>query len=162
MWRIGDTYNLSIGQGYLLATPLQVATAFAAIANGGKILQPQLVQKIVDQERNTVQEFPPVTIRDGFIDEQNLRIVREGMRQAVTSGSATFLSKLPVSAAAKTGTAQISANADLYYNWITVFAPYENPEIVLTVLIEDVRGIQAATLLVAEETLEWYFGERNQ
>lgn len=160
VWRIGDTYNLSIGQGYLLATPLQVASAFGAIANGGVLLRPQLAQKIVDQERNTVQEFSPVVVREGFVDAENLRIVRDGMRQAVLSGSATHLASLPVSAAAKTGTAQLSANSDLYYNWLTVFAPYENPEIVLTILVEDVAGIQAAALPAAREVLEWYFSAR--
>jgi penicillin-binding protein 2 len=157
IWYIGDTYNLSIGQGYFLATPLQVAMAVGAIANGGTLFQPQVVQKIVDKEKNTVVEFSPQVVRKGFIDEQNLRIVREGMRQAVRAGSASFLSSLPVSSGAKTGTAQVSANSDLYENWISVFAPYDNPEIVLTVLVEDVRGIQAAALPVAKEVLEWYF-----
>jgi len=157
IWYIGDTYNLSIGQGYMLATPLQVAMAFGAIANGGTLFKPQLVQKIVDKDRNTVQEFTPQVVRQRFIEEQNIRIVRQGMRQAVLSGSATLLSNLPVSAAAKTGTAQISANSDLYYNWVSVFAPYDNPEIVLTIVVEDVKGIQAAALPIAKEVLEWYF-----
>lgn len=157
VWYLGDTYNLSIGQGYLLVTPLQVATAFGAIANGGKLYQPQVVWKIVDSERNVVQEFPPKVLAENFINQDYLRIVRDGMRDAVRYGSAVFLSGLPVEAAAKTGTAQISANSDLYYNWITVFAPYEEPEIVLTVVFEDVKGIRAAALLVAKETLEWYF-----
>lgn len=157
VWYLGDTYNLSIGQGFILATPLQLASAFSAIANGGTLYKPRVVQKIVDSERNTVQEFSPEIIREGFIEPENLKIVRDGMRQAVTSGSATLLSSLPVAAAAKTGTAQVSANSDLYYNWLTVFAPYENPEIVLTIIIEDVRGIQAAALPVAKEVLEWYF-----
>ncbi|OHA73701.1 MAG: penicillin-binding protein 2 [Candidatus Wildermuthbacteria bacterium RIFCSPLOWO2_01_FULL_48_35] len=160
VWRIGDTYNLSIGQGYLLATPLQVANAFAAIANGGTLYQPQFAQKIVDDKRNIRQEFASKTIREGFIDAENLEIVREGMRDAVRYGSSAMLSDLPVAAAAKTGTAQISAQSDLYYNWVSVFAPYENPEIVITIVIENVKGLQAAALPVADETLGWYFGGR--
>ena len=80
------------------------------------------------------------------------------MRQAVTSpsGSSYLLNSLPVSAAAKTGTAQTQVS-NIYNNWVTVFAPYENPQIVLTVLVEDVSGIQAAALPVAKEILEWYF-----
>ncbi len=160
IWRLGDTYNLSIGQGYLLATPLQVAAAYSAIANGGTLYVPRFAQKIVDGQKNTVAEITPQVLRQGFVDQNNLKIAREGMRQAVTSGSATFLSTLPVAVAAKTGTAQISAASDKYYNWITVFAPYDNPQIVLTVMIEDVQGLSAAVLPVAKETLDWYFAPR--
>ncbi len=160
IWRLGDTYNVSIGQGYLLATPLQVVYAFSALANGGILYRPHLVQEILDSEGNVVQETFPEIIRQDFIAPENLAIVREGMRQAVLAGSATFLAGLPVSSAAKTGTAQISANSDKYENWLTVFAPYDNPEIVLTILVEDVRGLQAAALPVAREALEWYFSPK--
>jgi penicillin-binding protein 2 len=159
-WWDGDTYNLSIGQGFLQITPLEVATSFSAIANGGKLFQPRVVQKIVDSEKNVIQEFQPKIIRQNFIDPQNLQVVREGMRQAVTGvnspqASAVLLNSLPVPAAAKTGTAELGNN--YYHNWITVFAPYEDPQIVLTIVIENVKGIQAAALPVAKAVLEWYF-----
>jgi len=83
-WVDGDTYNLAIGQGFIKITPLEVVTAFSAIANNGKLLQPQVVQKIIDSEKNVVQELKPQIIRENFIDPANLQIVREGMRQAVT------------------------------------------------------------------------------
>ena len=154
-WWDGDTYNLSIGQGFLQITPLEVVSAFSVIANGGKLFQPQIVQKILDDE-----EFQPKIIRENFIDPQNLQIVREGMRQAVTGvnsphASAVSLNSLPVAAAAKTGTAELGN--DYYHNWVTVFAPYDNPEIVLTVMIENVEREQVAALPVAKEVLEWYF-----
>lgn len=152
-WWDGDTYYLAIGQGYILATPLQVASAFVAVANGGTLYQPQTVQKIVDGE-----EFQPQIIRQGFIDPENLQIVREGMRDAVRYGSSVLLSSLPVEAAAKTGTAQTGKD-DVYHNWVTVFAPYDDPEIVLTIMIENVWGLQSAVLPVAQEVLSWYFGQ---
>ena len=80
------------------------------------------------------------------------------MREAVTYGSSVLLSSLPVKAAAKTGTAQ-TWQEDIYHNWVTVFAPYDNPEIVLTVLIENVPGWQVAALPVAYEVLNWYFSQ---
>ena len=80
------------------------------------------------------------------------------MRQAVTSGSAVLLNDLSVKVAAKTGTAQ-SSKEEYYHHWVTVFAPYENPQIVLTIIIEDIKGVQSATLPVAKEVLEWYFAE---
>jgi len=156
VWVDGDTYNLSIGQGFLQTTPLEVAASFVPIANGGEILKPQIVQKIVDKEKNLIEEIQPQILNANFIDPKNLRVVREGMRQAVTAGSASgFLDNLPVSAAAKTGTAELGG--DYYHNWITVFAPYDDPKIVLTIVIEKVKGVKVATLPVAQEILNWYF-----
>ena len=162
-WWDGDTYYLSIGQQYLQITPLEVVSAFAAIANGGKLYQPEVVQKIVDNEKKTIEEIQPKIIRENFISPQNLQIVREGMRQAVSGqnspqASSVLLSSLPVAAAAKTGTAELGN--DYYHNWVTVFAPYEDPQIVLTVMIENVKGVQAAALPVAKAVLEWYFTHR--
>lgn len=150
-WWDGDTYGLSIGQSNLLATPLQVAAAFLPFANNGKLLQPQIVKEIIG---NSI--FEAKIIREDFIKPENIQVAKEGMRQAVLMGSAAILSDLPVSSAAKTGTAQTSRE-NYYHNWVTVFAPYENPEIVLTVLIEDVPGVRSTALPVAKEVLNWYF-----
>ncbi|MCX6790927.1 MAG: penicillin-binding transpeptidase domain-containing protein, partial [Candidatus Gribaldobacteria bacterium] len=157
-WFQGDTYNLSIGQGYLLATPLQLITAIASIANSGKLIQPHFAQAIQDSFGNTIKEFSPALTRENFISPNSIRIVREGMRQAVSSpnGSALSLNNLPVKVAAKTGTAQIG-KGDIYENWIVAFAPYDNPTIVLLVLIEEVPGIQPAAQRTAREVLDWYF-----
>lgn len=160
-WTVGNTYHFSIGQGYLRITPLQVAASFVTVANGGKLLQPQMVQRIIDNSTGKqiiIWESQPKIIRENFIETKNLQIVREGMREAVTYGSSVILNTLPVKAAAKTGTAETS-KPDHYNNWITVFAPYENPEIVLTILIEDVKNLQVAALPVAKEILNWYFSE---
>lgn len=162
-WWDGDTYNFSIGQGYILITPLEVAAAFSAIANGGTLYQPKAVKGVVSSDLQTVEDFPSEIIRHDFISRDNLEIVKAGMRQAVTGenspqASAVMLNSLPVASAAKTGTAELGR--DYYNNWVTVFAPYEDPEIVLTVLMENVKGVQAAALPVAKEILEWYFGQR--
>jgi len=164
-WWDGDTYNMAIGQGFLGISPIEVATAFSAIANGGTLYQPQVLKSIVDSSAGSIKvegENAPKIIRQGFIDPQSLQIVREGMRQAVTGAdspqaSAISLNSLPISVAAKTGTAELGNN--YYNNWVTVFAPYENPEIVLTILIENVPGVQGAALPVAKNVLEWYFNK---
>lgn len=164
-WWDGDTYNLSIGQGYILATPIQVAKAFTAIANGGKLMKPKFVWKIIDNEKNTIEEFRPEVIKEDFIDPKNIEIVREGMRWAVTGqnsphASAIALKDLPVSAAAKTGTAQVFKKGcqDCYNIWIATFAPYENPEILLVIVLEDVPGrLSQVVVPVAKEILNWYF-----
>ena len=155
-WYIGNTYHLAIGQGYLRITPLQVALATAVIANGGKLLQPQVVKAILDSKKNIIEERSQKIIRENFIDPANLKIVKEGMREAVIYGSSVILNDLPVKVASKTGTAQTSRQG-YYHHWVTLFAPYENPEIVLTIIIEDVKGLKSATLPVAREVLSWYF-----
>ncbi len=160
-WRIGDTYNLSIGQGDISVTPLQVAYAFCAVANGGDLLRPMLVKKIMDDEKNIIKTNNPETVKSDFISSQSIEEVRKGMRDTVLYGSAVMLNNLPVESAAKTGTTQIS-KPGYYHNWVTVFAPYDNPEIVLTVLVEEVKGVRAVTVPIANDILEWYFSEKNK
>lgn len=161
-WRLGDTYHFAIGQGPFAVTPLQVASAFAAVANGGTLFKPQVVKALVDEERNTLEDFKPRVKREGFVNEQTLEIIRHGMRQTVTAGSATgFLNALPVKAAAKTGTAQTGRTThdgkDYLYSWTVAFAPVENPEIVLVVLVEDIIEGQVGTLPVVRDAFQWYF-----
>jgi len=156
IWMPGDTYNLSIGQGYLLATPLEVVSAFASLVNGGKIMKPMVVKQIIDENKNIVQEFQPEVISQGFIDEKNLEIVKNGMKGTVEYGSAVVLNFLPVEAGAKTGTAEIGRD-EYYHSWITVFAPYDNPEIVITLMAESAYGMHKAVAPTALRVLDWYF-----
>ncbi len=160
-WWDGDTYNLAIGQGDISVSPLQVASAFVAVANNGTLFQPQIVKEIVDSEKNLVEEIKPEILRENFISPENLQAVREGMRQAVTGenspyASSVLLNSLPAAAAAKTGTAQ-TALPNYYHNWVTVFAPYDNPQIVLTIMVENVKEGMSVVLPAAKEILEWYF-----
>jgi penicillin-binding protein 2 len=162
-WWDGDTYNLAIGQGDVSITPLQETFAFMPIANKGTLYKPQIVRQIIDKEENLKQDINPEILRENFIDLENIEIVRQGMRQTVTGESspqatAISLNSLPVAAAAKTGSAQTS-RPNYYHNWITVFAPYDDPEIVLTIMIEDAREVQGAPIPIAKEILNWYFSK---
>ncbi|PIP29598.1 penicillin-binding protein 2 [Candidatus Kuenenbacteria bacterium CG23_combo_of_CG06-09_8_20_14_all_36_9] len=158
-WYIGDTYHLSIGQGDVLVTPLQIASMTATIANGGKVYEPHLVKEIFYSKINKKQIIEPKIIRSDFIKTENLDIVRQGMRQAVLNGSARALVDLNFSTAAKTGTAQVGGN-NSPHAWLTVFAPYEAPEIALTVLIENGQEGSLTALPAAKEILAWYFGRK--
>jgi len=155
-WYIGDTYHLAIGQGDLLVTPLQVANFTAVFANKGKFIKPRLVNKIINLENNEIEEIQSETERRDFISADNLRIVRQGLRQAVTFGSARILNSLPVSAGAKTGTAQWNSEKEPHA-WFTCFAPFENAEIVVTILVEE--GEEGSTMAapIAYDFLSWYF-----
>ncbi|PIS42105.1 MAG: penicillin-binding protein 2 [Candidatus Kerfeldbacteria bacterium CG08_land_8_20_14_0_20_40_16] len=158
-WYLGDTYHLAIGQGDILVTPLQVADYTAAIANGGTLYQPHLVQSTQDPESNQALKKDPVVIRKDFIQSSYLKTVREGLRQAVTAGSASALQSLVVPAAGKTGTAQIGEE-DKTHAWFTGFAPYDSPEIVITVIVEKGGEGHATALPVAREGFNWYFNQR--
>ncbi|MBI2637257.1 MAG: hypothetical protein HYW88_00015, partial [Candidatus Sungbacteria bacterium] len=138
-WRIGDTYNTSIGQGYVQATPLQINFATAAIANGGTLWKPRVAKAIMDSEKNVIRDIKPEVIRENFIESAHLAIVREGMRRVVRTGSAQVLNEVAVSVAGKTGTAQTESGVyeqSQNHAWFTGFAPYENPEIAITVFVE--------------------------
>ena len=157
IWYLGDTYHLGIGQGDFLVTPLQMAVAYSAIANdNGELLSPKIVDKIVDKDGNLVFKQEKEVIRKDFISPENLQIVREGMRQAVTSGSATLLSDLPVAVAAKTGTAQFGNQGETHA-WEAAFAPYHDPQIVIVVLVEAGGEGYAAAGPAVWEILDWYF-----
>lgn len=156
-WYIGNTYHVSIGQGDILTTPLQVANFTAFFANWGKLYRPHLVSKILDKDDKVIREIPAEVIRDGFISQDNIRIVREGMRQTIEAGSARRLNALPVQVAGKTGTAQWNSKK-APHAWFTSFAPYENPEIVLTVLVEEGKEGSGIATSIANDILRWYFG----
>lgn len=157
-WYIGDTYHLSIGQGDLTATPLQMAVLTATIANGGIVWQSQIVDKIIDSAKNTIKDIEPAGRKIDFISEENFGIIREAMRQTILSGSAQYLRDLTVEVAGKTGTAQTSANSPTNA-WFTAFAPYRNPEIVLAILVEGGGEGSSAAVPIAKETLKWYFNK---
>jgi len=155
-WYDGDTYNSAIGQGNVLVTPLQLAMATASIANNGTLYEPHIVKEIDDKDGNAVINIRPREVNQDFIDQKNLETVREGMRMAVTGGSAIRLKYFPVNIAGKTGTAQIGGGDDTHA-WFTSYAPYEDPEIVLTILIERGGEGSAAAVPVAKEVYTKYF-----
>lgn len=156
MWYLGDTYHLGIGQGDFLVTPTQMVVALSAIANGGDLLKPQIVKKITDKDGNIIRDFRKEVLSSKVIDDQYLQIVREGMRQAVTSGSATRLNDLPVMAAAKTGTAQFGSLGKTHA-WMAAYAPYHNPQIAIVVIVEEGGEGYAAAGPVVNDVFSWYF-----
>ncbi len=155
-WYIGDTYHFAIGQGDVLATPLQVVNFTATIANGGTLYRPHLVDKIMDSNNQLVRAVSPEIIREDFISPSNIEIVREGMRQTVTIGSGRYLDSLSVTVAGKTGTAQWSSQKDTHA-WFVGFAPYDNPEVAITILVEEGGEGSAISTRIAYDILNWYF-----
>ncbi|MFH0819202.1 MAG: penicillin-binding protein 2 [Patescibacteria group bacterium] len=155
-WYIGDTYNASIGQGDILVTPLQVADYTAVIANGGTLYRPHLVKEIVNETGEVQEMIGEQVINSNFVNQQNLNIVKQGMKAAAVWGSAKALTNLSVSSGAKTGTAQHGGDGK-NHSWFTAFAPYDNPEIVITAIIDEGGDGTEAALPAVYEVLDWYF-----
>jgi len=165
-WYLGDTYNLSIGQGETLVNPLQVNLATAVFSNNGYLCQPQLL-KIKNQPTEKVNP----NCKKIFLSQKTLELVREGMKRACFTGGTGWplfdfrvkdqsqekkQTRL-IQTGCKTGTAESQSKDHLPHAWITVFAPYESPEIVLTVLVEN--GGQGSDVAgpIAREVLKVYF-----
>ncbi len=163
-WYLGDTYNMSIGQGYILVTPLQIAQATAAFANNGKMCGLGLLK---DEKTDCV---------DLKVSQKTLGLVREGMKQACSPGgtgwpffnysyradpTASNSATINVQTACKTGTAEDADKTKDAHAWITVFAPFDSPEIALTVLIE--HGGQGSDVAgpIAKDLLKTFFEEKK-
>lgn len=149
-WLLGDTYNVSIGQGDLKVTPIQLINYISAIANGGKIYKPFLLK-----------ENKPEILADISYLIQEIKEVKKGMVQTVESplGTAHILADLPFSVAAKTGTAQIEGNK-AENAFFVGFAPSENPQIALLVLVENARQGSLNAVPIAKDILRWFYENR--
>lgn len=144
-WYIGDTYNVSIGQGDLLVTPLQMNRTTATFANWGTMMTPHLAKDTVSPGRH-------------IVPEDIATVVRDGMRATVTYGSATIMRELSEAVAGKTGTAQW-ATGKAEHTWFTGFGPFETPEIAVTVIVEQ-AGNAYYTTPIAKDIFAWWFAHR--
>jgi len=155
-WYIGDTYHYAIGQGDILVTPLQVALYTSIFANGGTWYLPHVVHQIEDVATHELTTVEPIAIDNQVVSAENIQVVRSGMRLAVSTGSAKRLSGLPFSVAGKTGTAQWSTQREPHA-WFTGFAPYQEPEVVVTVLVEEGGEGSETAVPIAYDVFSWYF-----
>lgn len=145
-WRLGDTYFTSIGQYGVQVTPLQVVRALGALVNGGKVMDPILIKG----------ENPRVVNEINDIDEKYFKVVREGMREGVLSGTAKGLDMSEVAIAAKTGTAELGVSKARVNSWVTGFFPYENPKYAFTIVME--KGSRTnfiGGVAVARQLFDW-------
>ncbi|MEJ5199593.1 MAG: penicillin-binding transpeptidase domain-containing protein, partial [Anaerolineae bacterium] len=171
-WLTGDTYNISIGQGFLLATPLQMANATAVIANRGYLYRPQLVDHITDAEGKVVRPFRAEIRREVPVDPTHLDTIREGMYGAVNwpQGTAANARVPGIAVAGKTGTAEFARDWDKdgqpdrdakgnlpTHAWFTAFAPYQDPEIVVTVFVANGGEGSSVAAPIAAKVLRAYF-----
>jgi penicillin-binding protein 2 len=152
-WFKGDTYNMSIGQGDVLATPLQVANTTNAIANGGTLYQPHLAKEELDGDGDVVREFTPES-RAVPVDPANLALMRQAMEWGFEGPRLKWFKIPGLRLAGKTGTAEYEGPVDAKNNlpthgWFTGFAPADDPEVTVTVFVEHGGGTNDASPIAA-------------
>ncbi len=151
-WVDGDTYNFAIGQGFVAVTPLQMAVAVAAIANGGTVFEPRIVYEVRDVNGGLVQPFQPVVRRQLDIDPEHLRVIREGMALSTLAGTShdAYVALPEMLIGGKTGTAEYaqtgpaSGEEGPTHGWFVAFAPFDDPQVAIVVFFEFSAGYLAA------------------
>ncbi|HEY8123266.1 MAG TPA: penicillin-binding protein 2 [Myxococcota bacterium] len=175
-WYPGETVSAAIGQSYNLYTPLQLAVAYAAIANGGRVVKPRLVLRLEDRDGRATEEYAPEVRGASSVSDANLAIVREGMTAVVeVPGGTGMRAKVPgVRVAGKTGTVQVVSLDRVRglkeleipirfrdHAWFGAFAPAENPEIAVAVFVEHGLHGASAAAPIAQRIMARYFQKRG-
>jgi penicillin-binding protein 2 len=177
-WQEGETLSVAIGQGFNLTTPLQICVMTAALANGGKVYRPQLVEQVIDPDGIVVENFTPELVSRVEGMEKYFTLIGRGMDEVVQGkhGTARRVAIDGLRIAGKTGTAQVVKLAqyrglkdeDIPYKyrdhaWFTCYAPAENPEIAVTVLVEHgLHGSSGAGPIARAILKEYFRGRLNQ
>ncbi|HER62809.1 MAG TPA: penicillin-binding protein 2 [Desulfobacteraceae bacterium] len=176
-WQEGETLSIAIGQGFDLATPMQICMMTSALANGGTLYKPGIIESVRDPDGRVVERFEPVVVDRLVGQGLNLKLIRNGLIEAVNGRHGTGRpAKLDdITVAGKTGTAQVVRlkqyqhlkEEDIPYKyrdhaWFTCFAPAENPEIAVTVLVEHGLHGSSGAAPIARAVLEAYFKDRLQ
>ena len=175
-WQEGETLSLAIGQGFNLTTPLQICQMTATIANGGTRFRPQLIEEVRSSGDDPVHTFTPIIDGQALGNESSLKLIRQGLVEAVNGEHGTGgVAKLEnVVVGGKTGTAQVIRlnkyrhvpESEIPYKyrdhaWFTCFAPADNPEIAVTVLVEHGLHGGSGAGPIAKLILQKYFQEKD-
>lgn len=140
-WLGGDTVNISIGQGYLQVTPMQMANVVAMVSNSGTVYRPHLVKAIIDPVSNTIEESKPEILYESNIAPEVWTQVQDDMRGVITEGTAAVvITTKAVKVAGKTGTAEDGSKGSSNHSWFVAYAPWDDPDpmkrIVVAVQVE--------------------------
>jgi penicillin-binding protein 2 len=158
-WWPGDTINCVIGQGYVQASPLQMALACAGVANSGKIYRPFLVEEIREPKGKLARRAGPEVTSEVNAPAQDFRLVQAGMRAAVTGGTARVCNMPDVAVGGKTGSAENPGHAA--HGWFICFAPLDKPRIAVACVIEHGRHGATTAAPVCRAILDVYFGKKK-
>lgn len=156
-WYLSETFDAAIGQGFQLVTPLQVAVLMSEIANGGHRYRPYLVSKISSDKGETIKTFAPEEVGSIQLSNKTLGLIRESLRDVALEGgtAAQAFHDFPVSIAGKTGTAENSHGSD--HGWFIAYGPYEDPSVVVVVIVEQGGFGAGSAAPIARKILEAAF-----
>lgn len=149
-WRIGDTYNVAIGQGDLSVTPIRLLTFFASLANKGRAVKPHFLLSAA-----------PVVTQDYSSWTDELATVRQGVRDVVAKpyGTANALYDLPYKTSGKTGSAQIQNNAKTNAFFMG-YGPSDDPQLAVLILVEDAKTGSLNAVPIGHDVMQWYYENR--
>jgi penicillin-binding protein 2 len=161
-WWVGDSVNLAIGQGYLLVTPLQIARMMAAVANGGTLYRPYVVERIAAAG----EAYPEVVTQPEAVgalpvSAEHLEVIRRALAGVTTAsiGTATYrFIGMSIPVAGKTGTAQAPGATSLPHSWFAGYAPADDPEIAFAVMVENAGEGSSVAAPMARQVVEAYYG----
>lgn len=159
VWFPGDNINLAIGQGYLLTTPFQIHNMLCIITNDGNVYRQYHVDRIVSQSGDVIKKYEPEIIRKVNVSADTFRVVKEGMKKVVEEGTGFNARIEGLSLAGKTGTAQNPQGEN--HGWFVGFAPFQNPEICITVFVEHGGDGSQSAAPIAGEIIKYYFLQKN-
>ena len=168
-WQTGETLSVAIGQGFNLATPLQIASSVSALFNGGRFFQPRVVQSVRSPDGEVLQEIPPVATRSLHFTPEHVKFIRDALWGVVNgpggTGSRAKIQGFDV--AGKTGTSQVIQRREgrgeinlpefQDHAWFACFAPAPKPEITVVAFVEHGGGGGAVAAPVARKVMENYF-----
>lgn len=156
VWYPGETLIAAIGQGYYLVTPLQQANMLAAVANGGLLFRPMLVDKVVGPRGEVLQDLKPEALHTVNLKPETWTVIRKGLRGVIEQGTASgAFQGFSVPVAGKTGTGETGTGTT--HAWFACYAPFDNPEVVVVVFIENGGEGGSAAAPIARKVLEAYF-----
>lgn len=159
-WYPGETVIAAIGQGYYLVTPLQQAIVLMAVANNGIIYRPMLVDKVLTADGEIDQTYSPEVLRTVYLKPEIWDIIKNGLVAVTTRGTAsTVFQGFSPRIAGKTGSAETGKGT--VHSWFSCYAPADNPEIVVSVLVEEGGDGSVSAAPVVRKILESYFGARK-
>lgn len=163
-WFLGNTYHMAIGQGDIALTPIGINSAITTIANGGRLCTPHIVEENFVSE-NSQYFSSNLQCKNLGIKKENIDLVKEGMRQACMSGGTgfpffDFKEKTGIEVGCKTGTAENPFGKP--HAWFSVFGPFDNPQIVVTVLVENGGEGSRVAAPIARKIFDYWFVEKRQ
>ena len=156
---MSEVQAVSYGQGSTLETPLQNILISATIANGGSMMKPYMVEKVLSPDGDLVKNYVPTVYRENLASEEQCKELAHMMYNMVNNGLEDVYGSNPYYVAGKTGTAEYESNSDHAHMWFTCFAPYNNPQIAVVCIMERTEIDYTKATTACKKVIDAYFSD---